>query len=100
MSRPPHWLLVTSAIWLVLFAGLMYAFHPVIVHDPKVGSFALLPEPDPFWTADATFRTQAPFRVSARWGPMLGVALGPIAIAWLLAGLARRIRRPAVDAGG
>lgn len=66
MSRPSQAPLVTSAIWPVLFAGLKYAFHPVIVHDSRVGSFALLPEPDPFWTGT---------RPSAR-GPLSGSAPG------------------------
>lgn len=84
--------LIASAIWLLLVAACVLIAHPSIVNAPSLGPFAVSATPNPFWIVDATLVHDSPFRITAKWGYLLGVALAPLAALWLLGFLLLRQR--------
>ena len=86
ISSSTRTLWVFSSVWLLLMGACAYIAYP------SIGAIAISITPNPFWEVAATGVPQSPFAVTANWGYLLAVSLGPVLALWLAAFVFRRSR--------
>ena len=75
-----------SVVWLLLMAACAYIAYP------SVDAIAISISPNPFWEVAATGVPESPFAVTANWGYLLAVSVGPVLALWVAAFVFRHSR--------